>query len=401
VDPNLIILALSAVVIAAYVFDIVGRQFRLPSVVLLLASGIVLRRALDAIGWSVPYLEQLLPVLGTIGLVLIVLEGALDLELTPDKKPLILRTLFIAVAGLVLPLLVVAAALKGLFGTSWTLALLTACPFAVISSAIAIPSAAALAPHRGEFVVYESALSDILGVTVFAALLAAEGDPVSFAVSLSLTSIASLLLGVGFIAALYLLLNKLTGHVKFLPIFFLLMLLYVLGKLLHLSPLMLVLAFGLLLNNTFLLRRITWLRQHESENFGSDLAQFKQLVAEGAFFVRTYFFLLLGYNTVLSDFASAMTWIAAAIILATIYATRLPLLALVARPDIRPLLWIAPRGLITVMLYLSLPAQLRIANFPEGTVMLVVLLSAIVLMIGIRRAPGRGAPQPTERAPTP
>ena len=85
--------------------------------------------------------------------------------------------------------------------------------------------------------------------------------------SFSLASAASLALGLAFIALLYVLLNRLTGHVKFLPIFFLLMLLYAIGKLSHLSPLVLVLAFGLLLNNAFLLRRIEWLRQHESESF--------------------------------------------------------------------------------------------------------------------------------------
>src|SRR5262245_46836617 len=69
VDPNLIILALSAVVIGAYAFEIVGRKVRLPSVVLLIVAGVVLRRVMDHVGWSMPYLHQLLPVLGTIGLV--------------------------------------------------------------------------------------------------------------------------------------------------------------------------------------------------------------------------------------------------------------------------------------------------------------------------------------------
>ncbi len=111
------------------------------------------------------------------------------------------------------------------------------------------------------------------------------------------------------------------------------------------------------------------------------------MVAEGAFFVRTYFFLLLGYTTMLADFATATTWVVAGAILAIVYATRLPLLALVAIRDIRPLLWIAPRGLITVMLYLSLPERLRVVNFPEGVLMLVVLLSSVIMMVGIRSAP--------------
>jgi cell volume regulation protein A len=391
-DPNLAILALSAVVIIAYVFDIVGRRLKLPSVVLLLAAGIAMRRILDGIGWTVPYLDSLLPVLGTIGLVLIVLEGALDLELGREKRSLVARTLGIAVAGLAASLLAIAAGLHYGLGADWPRSFITAAPFAVISSAIAIPSAASLAPHRSEFVVYESALSDIIGVSVFAALTAAQGDAGSFAVHLTVSSAASVVLGTGFIALLYLLLNRLGGHVKFLPIFFLLMALYAIGKFVHLSPLILVLAFGLLLNNPSLLRRLPWLRRRESPTFAQDVVQFKQIVAEGAFFVRTYFFLLLGYNTVLSDFVSLPTWLVAGAILVAVYATRLPLLALVAPRDIRPLLWIAPRGLITVMLFLGLPVESRAPGFPEGVLMLVVLLSAVVLMIGIRSAPVAGDP---------
>jgi cell volume regulation protein A len=115
-----------------------------------------------------------------------------------------------------------------------------------------------------------------------------------------------------FTAGLYVLLNRLTGHVKHLPIFFALLLLYSIGKQFHLSPLMLVLAFGLPLNNAFLLDRIKWLKQHESKSFEKDLAHFKHVVAEGAFFVRTFFFLLLGFSTDLIDFASPTAWIASA-----------------------------------------------------------------------------------------
>ena len=148
-------------------------------------------------------------------------------------------------------------------------------------------------------------------------------------------------------------LNRLTGHVKHLPIFFALLLLYSLGKQFHLSPLMLVLAFGLLLNNVFLLDRIKWLKQHESEGFEQDLTLFKQIVMEGAFFVRTFFFLLLGFSTDLIDFASSTAWVVTGAIIVLIYATRWPLLRVLCPADSAPLLWIAPRGLITVVLFLN------------------------------------------------
>jgi NhaP-type Na+/H+ or K+/H+ antiporter len=260
----------------------------------------------------------------------------------------------------------------------------------VISSAVAIPSAAALTPQRAEFVVYETSLSDIIGIMVFYALLGAEGDPTAFALTLGGSGAASIAVGLVVGALLYVLINRLTGHVKYLPIIFALMALYAAGKALHLSPLLLVLAFGLLLNNTFLLRRFEWLSRHEGEDFEATLAQFKQIVAEGAFVVRTFFFLLLGYSTVLRDLAAPRAWLAAAAVLAAVYATRAPLLTLVARADLQPLLWVAPRGLITVVLFLQIPDALRVPGFPVDAVMLIVLSSAAILSIGIRtgaRAP--------------
>lgn len=392
-DPNLIVLAFSAVVIAAYAFDMLCRKARLPSVIVLLLSGIAARQFFDRAGWTLPLLDEVLPVLGTLGLVLIVLEGALDLTLNRDKLPLVARTFATSALGLLLSLACIALALHAWLGGSWTAAFLTACPFAVISSAVAIPSSAALSPARAEFVVYESSMSDILGVMVFYALLSAEGDISDFVFGLGFTALISLALGAVFTAGLYVLLNRMTEHVKYLPIFFALMLLYALGKQMHLSPLLLVLAFGLLLNNTWVLDRMRWLKAHQSPTFPDDLDHFRQIVAEGAFFIRTFFFLLLGFSTDLLDFTSATAWIAAAVILLLIYATRWPLLRAIAPGDVTQLLWFAPRGLITVVLFLGLPEALRIGRFPTGAVMLVVLATAALLGVGARVAAAQAAPE--------
>jgi len=152
-DPNLIVLAFSAVVIAAYAFDVLCRKAKLPSVIVLLLSGIALRQFFERADISLSYMDDVLPVLGTIGLVLIVLEGALGLELRRDKKPLVIQTLLASTLGFVLSFACIALALHTLFPTSWTRAFLTACPFEEISSAVAIPSAGSLSAARREFVV--------------------------------------------------------------------------------------------------------------------------------------------------------------------------------------------------------------------------------------------------------
>jgi cell volume regulation protein A len=92
----------------------------------------------------VPNLNPILPILGTIGLILIVLEGSLELEINKSKLSLIFHSSIIALIPL--PLLIVS------FGTAYylyhlrkhyhlKLALANAIPLGIISSAIAIPSA--------------------------------------------------------------------------------------------------------------------------------------------------------------------------------------------------------------------------------------------------------------------
>ena len=69
---------------------------------------------------------------------------------------------------------------RGRSGLSTAAAVLAAIPFAVISSAVAIPSSAGLADRVREFVIYESSLSDILGVLVFYSWLGANGSVARF-----------------------------------------------------------------------------------------------------------------------------------------------------------------------------------------------------------------------------
>jgi Kef-type K+ transport system membrane component KefB len=83
------ILAASALLLFAYLVDIVGRRYRLPSVVLLILTGIALRQVLDRTGLHLNWVDPIVPVIGTLGLILIVLEGALDLEVTRKRIPLV------------------------------------------------------------------------------------------------------------------------------------------------------------------------------------------------------------------------------------------------------------------------------------------------------------------------
>ena len=384
---NRAILAFAALLVFAYLLDIVGRRFRLPSVILLILTGMGLRQLLDAAGFELQWVNPLVPVLGTIGLVLIVLEGALDLSLSAERRVLILRAAAAAVLGFVACVAAFAAMFQYGLGLETPTAVLAAIPFAVISSAVAIPSSAGLSSGSREFVTYESSISDIVGVLVFYAWLASGGRWPEFAADLLGGGLLSLAVAAVAAIGLLYLINRIEGHVRFLPLLAGLLLVYALGKELHLSPLVLVLVCGLLLNNARLVARVPRLGAMLRDGYEATLGEFKGLVAELTFAVRSFFFLLLGYWTEVGHMREVRAAVVAVAVVAAIYLTRRLLLGALRQPEARRLLWLAPRGLITVLLFLAGLDAGQLEEFPFGAVMLVVLATAALTSLAHREAP--------------
>jgi len=250
---NTAMLVISALLVFAYLLDIFGRKTKLPSVVLLIATGMIGRLVLDYLGIHLRFVERMVPLLGTIGLILIVLEGALDLEVRRERAGLMAKSSVSALLGFIITLGIFSWLFHQTLALGWPPSLLAAMPFAVISSAVAIPSAHGLPKDSREFVTYESSLSDIIGVLVFYSWLVADGSARTFAEDLFGGGAISLLAAVIAALGLFYLINRIEGHVRFLPLLAGLILLYAIGKELHLSPLIMILVCGLLLNNPHLL----------------------------------------------------------------------------------------------------------------------------------------------------
>ncbi|MFB9295840.1 cation:proton antiporter [Persicitalea jodogahamensis] len=382
-DISILIIILSCTVLLSYAFDLISTRTKLPSVVLLLATGMIGRQVTDYFNIKIPGVDVLLPTLGTIGLILIVLEGGLDLELSGGKHKLIGRTLLSALLGLVLSMVVIAGIFYLLLGESFYNAMVTATPFAIISSAVAIPSVSGLEKRRREYMVYESSLSDILGLMLFNILvLPTNSGWESAGQFLQSTLLIVIISAVSCFVLLYLI-ARISHHVKYLPIISALFLIYAVGKYYHLSSLLAILIFGLFLNNTELFVRGKLNTYFKNDLFEGELEQFKQLTAESAFVVRTFFFLIFGYSADLSDFADLDAWIVSILILLAILGTRFLTLKTTFRGNLSPLLYIAPRGLITVLLFLTIPEQYMVVGFRKGILMITVILTAITMMLAV------------------
>ena len=73
-----IIITVCALLLLAYVFDVTSSKTRIPSVILLLTLGWFVRKATILLNIPIPDLEPTLPIIGTTGLILIVLDGLLE-----------------------------------------------------------------------------------------------------------------------------------------------------------------------------------------------------------------------------------------------------------------------------------------------------------------------------------
>src|SRR5215217_161615 len=86
---NIIIIILSSIVILSYIFNIISRKTNIPSVLLLIATGIAAQYISKYYGYGQQDVSKLVKILGAVGLLMIVLEAALDLKINRSKVKLI------------------------------------------------------------------------------------------------------------------------------------------------------------------------------------------------------------------------------------------------------------------------------------------------------------------------
>lgn len=80
-----IIITFCILLLVAYAFDLTSSKTKVPSVILLLVLGWLVKQLTVWFDIEIHDLTPILPILGTIGLILIVLEGSLELELNKSK----------------------------------------------------------------------------------------------------------------------------------------------------------------------------------------------------------------------------------------------------------------------------------------------------------------------------
>ena len=332
-------------------------------------------------------IDSLLQILGNVGLVMIVLEAALDLKLERHKAGLLIQSLIVATVSLVGSILGIAALFYYIFpGVDYYTACLYAVPLSIMSSAIIIPSVGGLQGAKREFMVYDSTFSDILGIMIFYFMLGEEGSEMGTTVggilsNLGITIVMSVVVAYGLVYIF----QHLKMQVKLFLIIGVLMLMFAVGKYFHLSSLLTILAFGIVLNNTNIFFGGRLKKYFDADSVKPILHDFHNLTLESAFLIRTFFFVLFGISITLTSLYDWRVAVNGFAIVGILYAIRFVVLRFVAKDHVFPELWIAPRGLITVLLFFVIlkDERVNIPGFDAGLLLYPIIITSIIMTIGL------------------
>ncbi|HNW89893.1 MAG TPA: hypothetical protein PKN48_09535 [Bacteroidales bacterium] len=377
-----IIIILCVLLLLAYAFDLSSSRTRVPAVVLLLLSGWLVRQGSIVLQINIPDLSIVLPVLGTIGLILILLESSMELELTRKKQPLIIKSFFMALLPYVALTFILAWIFQYFGNTTFKAGMINAIPLCNLSSAVAIPSVRHLSGKNKEFVIYESNFSDVVGVLFFNLMLMGGTFGIETVGYFHLQIIIMALISLVATLGLSILLNKIEHHIKFAPIILIIVLIYVISDVYKLPGLIFILIFGLFLANFSKIGHNKWIKKLKPEALEKEVTRFKDNATEMSFIIRSLFFLLFGFLMETSDILNTKTILWAIVIFAITYLVRFIWLK-IFRLKLKPLFFIAPKGLFTIILYLTIPLSLTIPFINKSLIIQIIILSSLFMMFGL------------------
>jgi NhaP-type Na+/H+ or K+/H+ antiporter len=376
-----IIIEVSLIIILSFMFNGISKRTNIPSVLMLIILGVGLQYLMNYFVKDQIDFFPILEVLGIIGLIMIVLEAALELKLKKDKVVPILKALGVAFIGLVASAWVAALILYQ-FIPDMTMksAWLYATPLSILSSAIIIPSVAGLRPAKKEFHIYESTFSDITGIMMFY-FLVGELNPSESSgfIGFGLNLIITVVIAVVASYVIILIFQKIKSQAKLFLLIAVLLLLYALGKKLHLSSLIIILIFGLIIANMKLFFSGKLERFLQIERANQIYHELHIVTLETAFVVRTFFFVIFGLTITVSSLWNVNVAFISLAIIISIYAIRFAVLRIFIGSDIMPQLFIAPRGLITVLLFYAIPQEAIIDTFEPGILLFVIIVTSLVM----------------------
>jgi len=410
VDLTFFFALLGSLLVLAFVANRLVRYTRVPDVIILMASGVLIGPVLH---WVNPDLFRgAMHGFGSLALILILFEGGLDLKLREILQHFG-SGFFLCVFSYVLCSATVAGVCRVVLGISWLDTLLIGAVLGCISSSIVLPVLQQISLRREVRVtlLVEASLGDALAVLAVTTLLniSSGGSASPGAVAWTLGSSLVLAVAAGILAGmLWSYLLPVLSEERFWHVltFAAVLLVYSGVHFLHGNDLVSVLTFGLTLSNFSAVRERlhfgpkatsdwfveTPIRGHSSGLAGHPHDAMLSFHGELAFLLRTFFFVLLGTFV---EFAGLRKNIVLALMcFAAILAARVLVVQTgrfawhgFSALERELMVWLVPRGLITAVLGIEvLQARGNEFGFLPSLAFAVVLLTNLVLLVGTVRA---------------
>jgi len=384
---------LGGLLVLAFGANRLFRWTRIPDVVVLMATGVVIGPVL---GWAHPdQFKEVTHAFGTLALILILFEGGLDLNIRETLSHFPGGLLF-GVVSYGLTAVAVGLVASASLGMTRRDGLLAGAVVGCTSSTIVLPVLQQWKAKKSVKIILllESTLGDILGVLTVGFLIGVHrsgGSVVGDFLSGFFSQVA-ISLGVAFLIGF--------GWSRLLPYlseqqfwqvltFSMVLLLYAGTERLGGSGLLAVLGFGLALSNLpgerrTILPTLFQISQPSSEPH----EQILNFHAELSFLVRTFFFVLIGVVVQLSGLRPI--WPLMLGVIGAIYLARWISIQLcrwswrdIGPSDREKILWMLPRGLITIVLALEVvDVRGKSMEFLPAMSFAAILLTNLILVFG-------------------
>ena len=151
---------------------------------------------------------------------------------------------------------------------------------------------------------------------------------------------------------------------------------------LNLPALVIILLFGLIVSNwqiQLFHRFYKWMNYTQVNDV---VRLLHGLTAESSFLIRTFFFFIFGLTIDIRLLLDVGVVISGSLLVVILLVIRFIYLRFFLHAHIFPELFFMPRGLITVLLFYSIPEVYRLSKFNEGILFFVILTTSIIMMIG-------------------
>ncbi len=396
---TLLFALLGGLIALAFVANQLFRRTRVPDVIVLMVTGLILGPLLGLVSGA--QFQPITHAFGTLAVILILFEGGLDLELRAMLRHFP-GSLLLSLLAYVFSLVLIALVMRWSMDISMTAALIVGAVLGCTSSSITLPVLQQIEPGTPARVtmILDASLSDTFAILTVGILLdigrSSSNGPIAarFAGQFLFVAFISVLLAI-LIASLWsYLLPKVSDHRFWNPLTLaVVLLLYAAAERIGVSGLITVFFFGIFLANA---------RRPELDavkaSLGLELAgeehhaQVLTFHAELSFLVRTFFFVLLGAVVEFRElirYLPQVLGLLGAIILARALAIRASSWSWkgLHASERELVLWIMPRGLITVVLALQvIQARGSAFAFLPTVAFATILATNLMVIIGSIRA---------------